>query len=251
MKRTTILALLVFATTPRAGADSSDSGNWTVVGQAVIGGTMTVQGGAFSVGGSTLSVSGGNVGVGTLSPAGPLDVYGSICISGNCISSWPSGGGTPYALDVSTNVIGPLGIGGGGTGRTAAVSAHVRAVVYATTTSSTFGQCVSATTTVSGVSSGDNLAVTIGLFMTNYTAGNYCAFQLIRNGEYINGDNSITSYTCENFGISTAATQFMQCMTLDTSPAAGTNNYCVAMASNSGTTCYVNGSWDIVVMEGM
>jgi hypothetical protein len=41
------------------------------------------------------ALANGNVGVGTTSPQGTLDVHGTICLSGaNCISSWPSGGGS-------------------------------------------------------------------------------------------------------------------------------------------------------------
>ncbi|MBI4017952.1 MAG: hypothetical protein HY366_03335, partial [Candidatus Aenigmarchaeota archaeon] len=36
-------------------------------------------------------VTGNNVGIGTATPAGKLDVAGSLCISGVCKTSWPSG----------------------------------------------------------------------------------------------------------------------------------------------------------------
>ncbi len=35
----------------------------------------------------------GDVGVGTTTPAGTLDVNGELCIAGDCISSWSAGGG--------------------------------------------------------------------------------------------------------------------------------------------------------------
>ena len=37
--------------------------------------------------------SNGRLGIGTTSPAGALDVNGSICISGDCRSTWPASGG--------------------------------------------------------------------------------------------------------------------------------------------------------------
>jgi len=38
----------------------------------------------------------GDIGIGTNNPVGTLDVNGDICIAGDCISTWPSGGsGTP------------------------------------------------------------------------------------------------------------------------------------------------------------
>ncbi|MBI4017596.1 MAG: phosphatase PAP2 family protein [Candidatus Aenigmarchaeota archaeon] len=43
----------------------------------------------------------GNVGIGTTSPAGKLDIAGSLCISGACRTSWPSG---EYQLIASTSV---------------------------------------------------------------------------------------------------------------------------------------------------
>lgn len=40
-----------------------------------------------------LNRGGGRVGVGKTNPAGTFDVAGSLCISGDCRTSWPSGGG--------------------------------------------------------------------------------------------------------------------------------------------------------------
>ena len=54
-------------------------GAFNIGGQAVIVGTMTVQGNAFSVGGSVLNVnSSGNVGIGTANPATSLDVEANV-----------------------------------------------------------------------------------------------------------------------------------------------------------------------------
>ena len=53
--------MMLVALAARAYADINESGNLLLGGQAVIGGTATVQGNAFSVGGATFSVSGGTV----------------------------------------------------------------------------------------------------------------------------------------------------------------------------------------------
>ena len=59
-----LLAALLSAVALSARADLSDSGNLTIGGQAVVAGTMTVQGSQFSVGGATFSVAGGSVTLG-------------------------------------------------------------------------------------------------------------------------------------------------------------------------------------------
>lgn len=64
--RTFILLSALMGLTAVAHADISDSGNLSIGGQAVISGTMTVEGNAFSVGGSTFAVSGGTTQVGGL-----------------------------------------------------------------------------------------------------------------------------------------------------------------------------------------
>ena len=50
-----------------------------------------------NIGNTLINANGGNVGIGTASPNYKIDVNGqingnSICISGDCRSSWPSGG---------------------------------------------------------------------------------------------------------------------------------------------------------------
>ncbi|OYV27488.1 MAG: hypothetical protein B7W98_01680, partial [Parcubacteria group bacterium 20-58-5] len=62
-------------------------------------------------GASRLYINGsGNVGIGTTNPAGKLDVAGSICLSGSCITSWPSSSGgnaaTLSGVDISRIVYG-------------------------------------------------------------------------------------------------------------------------------------------------
>ena len=67
MKKLLLFAALLGPLAPLAHAQTTYPGN------AVLGGTMTVQGNAFSVGGSTFSVLAGTVNVGGLlkvSPAG-------------------------------------------------------------------------------------------------------------------------------------------------------------------------------------
>lgn len=60
--------------------------------------TVAVSGGDFTVGGSTLVAHGGRVGIGVSTPTHTLEVNGqtatnSLCLAGNCRSSWPGGGG--------------------------------------------------------------------------------------------------------------------------------------------------------------
>ncbi len=53
------------------------------------GGLVVGAGSGFTTG---LLVENGNVGIGTMSPAGKLDVEGgNLCLNGSCIGSWPTG----------------------------------------------------------------------------------------------------------------------------------------------------------------
>ena len=56
----------------------------------------------------------GNVGIGTATPAGKLDVSGTLCISGDCRTAWPTGSGTGAFTDtgsVAHYIGGNVGIG--------------------------------------------------------------------------------------------------------------------------------------------
>ena len=74
MRIASFTLMMVLACTVEAYADVSDSGSLTIGGQAVIAGTMTVQGNSFSVGGSTLVVKQGAMGIGTMNPQSALHV---------------------------------------------------------------------------------------------------------------------------------------------------------------------------------
>ena len=68
----------------------------------------------WTASGSNTFFGGGNVGIGTTSPAGKLDVAGSICLNGaNCITTWPSGGSGNWATSGSDSYLssGKLGLG--------------------------------------------------------------------------------------------------------------------------------------------
>ncbi|MCX5786931.1 MAG: hypothetical protein NTX64_00250 [Elusimicrobia bacterium] len=87
-------AVLAFALYPwaQARADITDSGNLQAGNQAIISGTMTVQGDAFSVGGASLSVTSGMTGVGTAAPAATLDVNGNAQFGSTSKSTFTSDG---------------------------------------------------------------------------------------------------------------------------------------------------------------
>jgi hypothetical protein len=56
----------------------------------------------------------GNVGIGTSTPTGKLDVYGDICFSGDCRTTWPTGSGTGAFTDTGSSASylgGDVGIG--------------------------------------------------------------------------------------------------------------------------------------------
>lgn len=103
MKIFTTAACLLFAAA--AWADVSDPGSLTINGQAVVGGTMAVQGSAFSVGASSFVVTGSSVGIRTASPAAALDVNGSAQFGqGAAKSTFTATGGlqVPYGVTAGT-----------------------------------------------------------------------------------------------------------------------------------------------------
>ncbi len=100
-------AVLVFAsftsaastwTPPSAAAPSGNTDtplNTGAVGQIKAGGLVLNTGGAAN----GLIVQSGKVGIGTQTPVGTLDVQGSICLSGSCITAW---GETPTSAPAAT-----------------------------------------------------------------------------------------------------------------------------------------------------
>lgn len=86
-----LVAFAALATPARA--DVSDSGNLNIGGQAVIGGTMTVQGSEFSVGGSSFSVSAGTAQVGGLLRTSSLGIQWAD----GSVSTTASAGGSACA----------------------------------------------------------------------------------------------------------------------------------------------------------
>ena len=101
--RLTILNNLGIGAAPSYALDVTGSGR--IIGQQIVGGTLTVQGSAFSVGGSTLVAVGGNVGIGTTNPLTLLEVYGGGNSLINVTSNGLMGIGTVspgYMLDVQS-----------------------------------------------------------------------------------------------------------------------------------------------------
>ncbi len=56
----------------------------------------------WTINGSNISYTSGNVGIGTSSPAGKLDVSGDICLGGVCRTTWPAGSGSGAFTDTGS-----------------------------------------------------------------------------------------------------------------------------------------------------
>ncbi|MFA6091779.1 MAG: hypothetical protein WCU88_02450 [Elusimicrobiota bacterium] len=76
-------------------------GNSWLSGQAVISGSMTIQGSAFSVAGTSFAVNSGNIGIGIDSPQYPLQIFGGIRASSMSLSGT---GNNIYTLTISSSV---------------------------------------------------------------------------------------------------------------------------------------------------
>jgi len=88
------------------------------------------------------SLFSGNVGIGTTNPAGNLDVTGTSCLNGTCISAWPSATSSQWAS--SGNDIyysgGNVGIGTVSPANTLDVAGKISATGFALTSSGANGQ---------------------------------------------------------------------------------------------------------------
>jgi hypothetical protein len=64
--------------------------------------TASSGGGLWTQSSSSIYYNSGNVGIGTTSPGGKLDINGDICLGGVCRTTWPTGSGSGAFTDTGT-----------------------------------------------------------------------------------------------------------------------------------------------------
>lgn len=92
---------------PTVAANVKDGVDWSELSGIPAGfadGTDNTGGGSgtWTESGSDIYYNSGSVGVGTDTPAGNLDVNGSICLTGDCRTSWPTGSGSGAFTDTGS-----------------------------------------------------------------------------------------------------------------------------------------------------
>ncbi len=121
----TVGGILTGESDPTVNANVKDGVDWTELSgiPADFADGIDNTGGSSSWTGSGPDIyyNTGNVGVGTASPAGTLDVNGDICLGGVCRASWPAGSGSGAFIDTGSKAYYNSGNVGMGTSNPAGV----------------------------------------------------------------------------------------------------------------------------------
>jgi hypothetical protein len=114
----TVYGTITGETDPSVNASVKDGVDWTEIMSIPAGfadGIDNADGsGIWNQNAADIYFNSGNVGIGTIAPAGKLDVNGDICLGSVCRTTWPSGAGTGAFTDTGTTAYyngGNVGIG--------------------------------------------------------------------------------------------------------------------------------------------
>lgn len=208
-----------------AKADIVDSGSLQIVGQGIIGGTMTVQGNALGVAGSVLATSA------TLSGTG-AQVYSLTTSSGihliNGKLRFEAGGMIEWA-DLTKSTTASAGASGPIFNSTSVIrTANV------SFTNNTF-QCLSGSTLTMTTTGGD-IAVFMSATVQNTTSGIDTQLGFLQDGAWVNGAPALINWTQVTGGYNLPASFFQVVRGVS----AASHSWCLA-AQVSNYTSYLIG----------
>ena len=220
------IAALVVLGAASAHADISDSGNLTIGGQAVIAGTMTVQGGAFSVGATTFSVNAGTVSVSSVLKASQGILWADGSTSTTAVAS-----ASPLTMLVnSTDTVSGLKTFVGNVKMSTHAFVTLTGASYSTT-QTTLSSCVTGSTVTITIV-GSTVAVVSAGYAAN-TAESLVAASFLMDGGYASGLGGTAAITSGTAGSTQASNISFTWIQGGLSP--GTHSFCLVIAGSGAT----------------